>query len=95
MAGQRQQGWPVAACWEDDVADAARQALCRRSAEFAGMLPDCAVRRAPVVGIGRLVGLYRDICRGVARVALVIAASHAQQTLGDCGVGRLPLYSVT
>ena len=37
MAGQRQQGWPVAACWEDDVADAARQVLCRGAAEFVGM----------------------------------------------------------
>jgi hypothetical protein len=32
LSGQRQQGWPVAACGEDDVADAWRQGLCCRGA---------------------------------------------------------------
>jgi hypothetical protein len=38
MAGQRQQGWPVAAYEEDGVTDAARQGLCRAARHVDGGL---------------------------------------------------------
>lgn len=85
MAGQRQQGWPVAACWEDGVVDAARQVLCRWAVGVA-WLRRCAVRRRPrSVGswamLGRLplysvTSRYAGTMPGVAARAASYACGH-------------------
>ena len=38
MAGQRQQGWPVAAWWRDGVADGAGQGLCRGARQIGSVV---------------------------------------------------------